>query len=262
MPGAPGQSYRRQMAEEIRRRVTALRLATYLAIALTIAGITSSRAPLQTVSADAASSPTGRSVPANSVGSRQVIDGSLLLGDIKAGQVLGTTQAARQFLKIKSAEETYVNKLYAADTYLKLDDAATSYIKLGSKIDASTLGGIPPSGFMLGDGSVRTGLASFTGDGQKDLLDLPGIGNVVATVNGDGHGVQLTNTSGIELVVSVDGKSSIVEAGGTAGILIGLSQPTVVQIIGPDRGLVSTLTVTVAQVGKGSLVSGQGMVGG
>lgn len=111
------------MAEEIRRRVAALRLAALLAVAVTLAGLTSRDAAPRPVS--------GSSVPADSVGSRQVVDGSLKGEDLRPGVALSPARAADRYLKISAAADTYLSKIQAAEEFLYKEEAATLYLKMG-----------------------------------------------------------------------------------------------------------------------------------
>ncbi len=398
------------MAEEIRRRVAALRLAALLAVAITMAGLTTRDAP-RPVSA--------RGVPADSVGTRQIVDGSIKGQDLKQGVALSPARAADLYLKMSAAADTYLSKIEAADeylhkieaaslylkleeaasylkledaaqtyfkldaaaalldeaeasalfikhddaaaTYLKLEDAAASYLKLeeaagflskveaadlyikhddaaatflkledaaetylklgeaenflhkvdaaqiyldkataastyldkataadlylhkddaadlylhkdeaaatylklDAQIDAHKLGGIPATGFVQGVGSVESGLALLGFDGSKPLLDLPGLVSATAVAQGkDNNVVQLVNTSGEQLLVSHDGSSQVLGPEGTTGILIGLNQPTLVQLVSLGKGGMSTLTLSATQLGLEQLVfTGQALVG-
>lgn len=237
------------MAEEVRRRVAALRLAALLAVAITVGGLTT-RQPI--ASAPGAERVSG--LTANSVGSRQVIDHSLQSKDIKVGELLTPEQAAAVFVKFGQAEKIYLHKT----------DAASMYIKIDTPIDAWKLEGIPASGFVQGQGSVHTGLVQLAQSATGKLLDIPGlVGVVVAagTPNG-GRGAQLTNTSGETLTFSAGGKTAVVDNGGTTSILIGLDQPTLVQIIAPTTGRVSTLTLNAASVTGGQILfTGQALLG-
>lgn len=252
------------MAEEIRRRVAALRLAALLAVAVTLAGLTSRDAPRLV---------SGEGVPADSVGTRQVINKSLKAKDLKPGVALSPSRAVDMFLKISTATETYLSKLQAAEEYLhkieaaeqylKLEDAAKTYIKLGSQIDAHKLGGIVPDGFVQGAGHVESGLAVLGLEGQAELLELPGLAGAVAVAQGkEGGLVELTNTSGAPLLLSYGGKSMVVEQGGTHEILIGLNQPTLVQLVATKGDDLATLTLAATELGQGELVfTGQALVG-
>lgn len=347
------------MAEEIRRRVAALRLAALLAVALTIAGLTT-RDPVQPVA--------GESIPKDSVGTRQVIDNSLTAEDFRAGELLTPGQAGNKFLKIDAAQETYLNKIdaadiyldkiaaadiylhkvsaadtyldkleaatiylnkvqaantylqkvdaantyldkflaadlylskveaasqyllkveadnflhkqQAADTYLSKIDAASqyllkidaqdflhksyadaTYLKLDAQIDAHKLGGLTADQFVMGDGSVRTGLVLMDEPGAQPLMELPGIGRLFAVDNDGKVSVTLENLSGGPVLMSY-GDTETVGDKGTAGILIGLNQPTLVQLVSLETGLVSTVTLTVAELGENLLMSGQALVG-
>lgn len=236
------------MAEEVRRRIAALRLAALLAVALTVAGITT-RQPVTRLD----TSPVA-GLPANSVGSRQVVDHSLQIGDIKLGEVLTPKRAAAIYVKYDLAEKTYLHK----------DEAAATYIKIDTPIDAYKLGGIPASGFVMGDGSVHTGLVQLAPQAVDTLLDVPGFVSVMAS-SGDakqGSTVSLTNTSGEVLSFSWGSQSTVVQDGGTVGILIGLNQPTLVQVVAPTSGRVSSVTLNATSVdGTSVLFSAQALLG-
>lgn len=198
---------------------------------------------------------------------------------LAADLYLSKVEAASQYL-LKVEADNFLHKQQAADTYLSKIDAASdyllkidaqdflhksyadaTYLKLDAQIDAHKLGGLTADQFVMGDGSVLTGLVLMDKPEAQPLMELPGIGRLLAVDNGEDVSATLENLSGGSLLVSYDGKGETVSDKGTAGILIGLNQPTLVQVVSVESGLVSTVTLTVAEFGDHHLLSGQALVG-
>lgn len=291
MPGAESRTYRRGMAEEIRRRLAGLRLAAALAVALTIAGFTT-RDTLTTVNPTATST-----LPANSVGSSQIIDGAVRLADIFPGTVLTPSQASSLYLKIADAADQYVKmspfltiKQQVADLYTWRTQTVMPYFKglftfkhdindwKSQTVDPTlaglntwksevtqeitdikgiivkhqaTLDGLDTR-FVQGHGSVLTGIIGP----DQPLLDL-GTATIDANSAQEGQ-VTLTNKSGGDLLLSFGGKSVTLPDGQSQGILIGLNQPSIVQVNGDGKSLT---TITLNRMGDGSVFTAQAIVG-
>jgi hypothetical protein len=105
------------MAEHVKRRVNAARVAVAFAAAGVIAG--------------GAATASGRPdpVPPNSVGSQEVRNGTLLWKDLKDGEVYSKDQVAEKFLKIDAAASKFLKIDDANEKFLKIDDASNTYIK-------------------------------------------------------------------------------------------------------------------------------------
>src|SRR5204863_232295 len=153
---------RARMAEQVKRRVNAARIAVAFAAAGVIAG------------AAATASGAGSELPANSVGTQQVRNDSLPWNDLKTGEVYSKDQSAQKFLKIDDAN----------DKFLTIKDAQSQYIKQGTAI--------------LGDGSVRTGAVAVQTDGVfQKLLSADRFFDVsIADTAGDVPTVKIGRASG------------------------------------------------------------------
>ena len=297
------------MAEEIRRRIVALRVAAALAIAMTLAGFAAKDIGQQPAPAD------GHTLQL----SAQEIDRYLKISEAaatyykleQAGDILYKTQAAENYLKLSDAalqyyklqdavdllhkveaEATYLKldeaaksyfkldaaagllyKIEADTTYLKLDDAARTYLKLSdasdllSKVEAdATYLKITDArdAFVEGDGSVLTGVVALTSE-PTTLLVLPEIGTVL--VRSEVISEQLTqvvtldNKSGDEVLVTISGESLTVPPGEAREFQIDLNEPSTMALLLPAVQQVATVTVTVHEMGKRSVGTGQAIVG-
>jgi hypothetical protein len=182
------------MAESVKRRVAAARLAVAFVAAGTIAGASAW--------AQASPPPTAKSSILVSsyklkLDSANIKNGSLLFQDFKAGEVVSEDS----FLKFKSqmssfkydiknqissikgelgGVETQIGDIKAAQgSFIKSSDADARYLKL----DASV---------VSGDGSVHTATGQQKGSEQLLLLDLPGAVKVMGL---QGNKIQITNNS-------------------------------------------------------------------
>jgi hypothetical protein len=189
------------MAESVKRRVAAARLAVAFVAAGTIAGATAwaSASPPPT----AHSSASDIFAKIGDIKSENIADGSLLYKDFKKGEVPSFKQFVKldeTFFKYKKAVNSFK---YDADKklgdvngdistikgelggYIKLSDADARYIKMNDAI--------------MGDGSVFTATGeSLVGKPAVRILDVPNL----FTVDAAGPVVTITNTSGGTLEVS------------------------------------------------------------
>jgi hypothetical protein len=184
------------MAETVKRRVAAARLAVAFVAAGAIAGATAW--------AEAGPPPpTAQSSAADifakiKIDSSNVENGSLLYQDFKKAQVPSFKmwdKLDQSFFKFKKAKNHDISVIKGElgsvngdistikgelGGYMKLSDADARYIKQGDAI--------------LGDGSVFTG-DGFVANQLVGLLDVPGLINV----QGIGSKIRITNTSGGDL---------------------------------------------------------------
>jgi hypothetical protein len=242
------------MAESVKRRVAAARLAVAFVAAGTIAGATAW--------ASAGPPPPGAESSAVDVFSKHKIDsgdiknGSLLFQDFKAGEVLsndvfvkykkaiadykldvkGDSAAIKGELgDIKTSVDGIKGELSSIkgelSSYVKLSDADSRYLKLSDSV-------------VRGDGSVFTASAVFSGGDPMPLLGVPGLIDVSAV---DNAVVKITNTSGSPLTHSDFGPNT------PAGVLPAGQSLTLVledhilplQLIGPGATpQVATLNMT------------------
>ena len=184
------------MAESVKRRVAAARLAVAFVAAGTIAG----------ASAWAQASPpppTAQSSALNAylkLKSSNIVDGSLLFEDMQKHQVpswkefkkfqasgehfkkavLGRyyTKAQLDSFFVKGESSDYVKHAEFDGVYFKYDQADALYIKQGAAVN--------------GDGSVHTATASVGAALTVKLLDVPNL----FTVDAKGPEITITNTSG------------------------------------------------------------------
>lgn len=173
---------------------------------------------------------------------------------------LNKIDAARDYL-LKIDADAFLHKADAAETYLSKVEAGLTFLKIDAQVDAHKLGGLSADQFVQGDGSVLTGLVLMDKPESQVLMELPGIGTLLTVDHGESVSARLENTSGGPVLVMTGGKSETVDDKGSTGILIGLSQPTLVQLVSPERGIVSTVTLTRASFGGTPLISGQALVG-
>jgi hypothetical protein len=204
------------MAESVKRRVAAARLAVAFVAAGTIAG----------ASAWAQASPPAPAAQESALNaylklkldSSNIKNGSLLFQDFKAGQVL----SADAFFKYKKTETSFkkavngdlstikgelgdVNGDISAikgelPAYIKMSDADARYIKMNDAI--------------MGDGSVFTATQAIPqGSNGVTLLDLPGLVKVEATTTD----MKISNTGGGTLTHSSCG--TVGKGGFGAGVM-------------------------------------------
>jgi hypothetical protein len=190
------------MAESVKRRVAAARLAVAFVAAGTIAGATAwaQASPPPTT---AQSSAVDAFYKPNSIKTQNVINGSLLFQDFKAGEVV----SGDAFFKYKKAVNAFK---YDAKVDIANVNGDLNTIK-------GELGGFVKTGdAIMGDGSVFTASQAIPqGSNGVTLLDLPGLVKVVATDTE----MNITNTGGGTLTHSSCGDP----AGG--GFAAGVMQP-------------------------------------
>jgi hypothetical protein len=192
------------MAESVKRRVAAARLAVAFVAAGTIAGATAW--------AQAGPPPTAQSsasdifakigdIKGEFVDSSNIDDGSLLYRDFKKGQVPSFKMFAKvddAFFKYKKAVNNFkydikgelgdVNGDISAikgelPAYIKMSDADARYIKMNDAI--------------MGDGSVFTASKAFSANSLIGLLNVANLVSVDALAGGGG--VLITNIGGNDL---------------------------------------------------------------
>ncbi len=117
-----------KMAEQVKRRVNAARIAVAFAAAGVIAG----------AAATATGAPARGELPNNSIGTQEVKNDSLLWKDFKEGEVYSKDQVAGTFLKVDEAAKKFLKVEDANVKFLKVDDAANTYWKT-SLADATFL---------------------------------------------------------------------------------------------------------------------------
>jgi hypothetical protein len=245
------------VAERAKRRFTAAKLSVSVAVAAALAGLIGrDKSPesiaYQLVGAQPHMAP-------GSITSADVKDGSLLYKDMKRGQIYSLKMTDnlfakmktvnRTFLKINQANDVFLQKADAANTYLKLDDAHRTYLKIE---DANNR-------FVMGDGSVFTGFGTSSQGILIGLLKLPGL----ADVNGDGRTIQITNTSGSPLEISMPGSAQTIEPGGMFEVAVGGQggSSITIQMLVPAVQKVATLTVSSIVTGGGTDLAAQALVG-
>jgi hypothetical protein len=180
------------MAENVKRRVAAARLAVAFVAAGTIAGATAWAQ---------ASPPVAKSSAYDAflkIKSQNIVDGSLLYQDFKQNQVPSQSQFAKFHAKFDSfqkavfkkyltkteAENTYIKG--ESNTYMKMNDADARYLKLSEPV-------------VRGTGSVFTASGeSLAAKPPVRLLDVPN----AFTVDAQGPTITITNTSGSPFEVS------------------------------------------------------------
>jgi hypothetical protein len=195
------------MAESVKRRVAAARLAVAFVAAGTIAGATAW--------AQAGPPPTAQSsasdifakigdIKGEFVDSANVENGSLLFKDFKTGQIPSFSQFAKldqSFFKYKKAVNNFKYDIKGElgdvngdistikgelPAYIKMSDADARYIKMNDAI--------------MGDGSVFTATKAFSANSLIGLLNVPDLVSVNALAGGGG--VQITNIGGNDLTHS------------------------------------------------------------
>ena len=217
-----------RMAEQVKRRVTAARIAVAFAAAGVIAG----------AAATATGAPARDEIPNNAIGTQEIKNDSLLWKDFKDGEVYSKDQVAGTFLKIDDA----------AKKFLKIDDANVKFLKIdGTAANSAKLGGLSAGDFVQGDGSVFTGTAALVQGQVEQLVSLDKM-----------FAVEIDNESGtpdLKLHRSPDGPPSISFAFDGGGGTLDAGTPTatipfdgsadteVVQILIGDA--VGTLTISV-----------------
>jgi hypothetical protein len=254
------------MAESVKRRVAAARLAVAFVAAGTIAGATAW--------AQAGPPPTAQSsasdifakigdIKGEFVDSANVENGSLLYKDFKTGQIPSLGQFAKldqTFIKYKKATNNFKydvkNELGDVNgdisnikgelgSYIKLSDADSRYIKMNDAI--------------MGDGSVFTATQALgKGSPLIPLVDVPSLVKVEATDTA----FKMTNLSGGTLThtaCGVGGAGGTLAPGGTLTCQTG-GQAETVQFVNGD-GHVVTLNFSNVALPNGSQATVQILVG-
>jgi hypothetical protein len=228
------------MAERVKRRVQAARLAVAFVAAGTIAGA---------AWAQAGAPPTAGSSASDyllKIDSRNVINGSLLLEDFHKREVPSFTQ----FAKLKRSEARFNKATRAsidsikgelggirselgavkgeiASDYVKLSDADTRYLKVSDDV-------------VRGDGSVFTAsqLVDLQAQSFVPLLDVPGMVSVEAM----GAAIRIRNMSGGELGHSACGNTAgTLPANGTVQCFAGGSTESI-QFFSWGREIAATVS--------------------
>jgi len=250
------------MAERVKRRVAAARLAVAFVAAGTIGGAAWAQGgppPAPT----AQSSAGDAYLKIDGITSRNIVDGSLLYKDFKKRQV----PSYQQYLKLKATgkhfKKVVLNRYYPKveidrlfikgesndyvkrseiSSYIKHSEADARYHKLSQSL-------------VRGDGSVHTATATV-GDQEVRLLAVPGMFTVDAT----GPQIKITNTSGAPLQHSTcpsagsqnpavldPGQSMICDGGNGAA--------QTMQLVGAGAGggpHVATINLSAIPMGPGS----------
>jgi hypothetical protein len=241
------------MAEQVRQRFVAAKLGVLLAIAGLVGGLTAKARTVFGLDRSSATPPRHEFVQKvkATIGSRQIIDGSLQVRDFKVGQVYSQSQVNHKFLKIDAA----------SFKFLKIDGSAQNALKLG---------GLAPGDFLQGDGSVRTGVAAFgLGSPMAPVVTAAGFAEVLGVPGAAGGppGLQLHNLSGAPLDVFVTGggiQQPTVPAG--AGLLlpaVQVGQPMTIQVVSQAiGGSIATFTMSeIGGAGGQTRIAGQVLVG-
>lgn len=189
------------MAENIKRRVAAARLAVAFAAAGAIAGGAWAQASSQPPTAQTSAS--DYLLKAGAVNSTSILNGSLLFKDFKKGQIPSLTQFNKlskdqqQFKKATNANIASIKgeldshkaqidgiKGELISSYVKLADADARYIKLSDDV-------------VRGDGSVFTASQLMDPNAQvfTHFVSVPGLLQVDVL----GQEIRITNTSGSDL---------------------------------------------------------------
>lgn len=239
------------MAESVKRRVAAARLAVAFVAAGTIAGATWAQAGPPPPTAESSAVDV---FSKHKIDSRDIKNGSLLLRDFKRGEVLSNDV----FVKYKKAINDYKLDLKVEtaaikgelgalklgvdsikgelSSYLKSGDADARYLKLSDDV-------------MRGDGSVLTGTGLFgASPGNVSLIDVPGLVSVVAV---DNNVVRITNNSGGPLTHTSCGLGSgVLQPGANFNCLTGDTAETV-QLIGSGANpVIATLNLSMVLAGN------------
>jgi hypothetical protein len=184
--------------------------------------------------------------------------------------------ADARFLKLDTADARYI-KLGALDGYVKLDalngylklDALNGYLKTadaeaqfvkGEALADYIKGEDADARYVEGDGSVRTASQLATAEHQTLVV----LGKTMAMDDwddGQGRGVNVQIKNLSEGTISYASTSAdaqggpahgmIDQGGSSPAILIGLLQPTTLQVVDRGDGSVHTLTITAFDKGDG-----------
>jgi hypothetical protein len=200
------------MAERVKRRVAAARLAVAFVAAGTIAGAAWAQAGPPAPTAHSSASDIFAKlgdIKGEFVDSANIENGSLLYKDFQKGQIPSFKMFDKlndSFFKYKKAINEYKPQLEAQiDTikgelgsYVKLTDADARYVKMGDAV--------------LGDGSVFNATKAIPkGSNGDTLADVPGF----VTVEMTDLAMKITNTSGGTLTHASCGPPGAETPGGT-----------------------------------------------
>jgi hypothetical protein len=199
------------MAESVKRRVAAARLAVAFVAAGTIAGATA-WAQAGPPPPTAQSSAFDAFLKIDNIKGENIVDGSLLYKDFKKHEVPSYKMFQKAELSRKHFQKVELNRVYSKveidklfikgeslGAYIKHVDADARYIKLSDSV-------------IRGDGSVFTETVPVPVDSEQRMLSLSGLVDVDA-VNGPSPHMRVTNTSGGSLTHTSCGGQTPVPAG-------------------------------------------------
>jgi hypothetical protein len=184
------------MAERVKRRVAAARLAVAFVAAGAIAGAAASgqqNGPKPVLYKEVAA--VDYFLKLDSIKSKHIVDGSLLFKDIKKGQVPSQHQFQKAQLRHKHFEKVVFHKYLSQDEASKLyikGESLNDYIK-HSEADARYIK--MTDDVVRGDGSVFTETTLLGATSQQRLFSIAGLLDVDA-VNGPSPHMLVTNNSG------------------------------------------------------------------
>jgi hypothetical protein len=271
------------MAESVKRRVAAARLAVAFVAAGTIAGASawasaSPPPPLAQTSATAKGEHIKKAI-LTVRHSDQVVNGSLLFEDFKKGEIVAFKEFQKVEIHLKK-QDSYLNKSLSSikgevgDIKSQIDGIKGEIS--GIKGEISSIKGESSSylkvtdDVMRGDGSVLTASAAV-GAQKVVLLDAPGMFTVDAT----GSTVTLRNTSGAPLshTSCKNGQGTLepagtLAAGGTLSCDVSGGTAQTLQVIGGGVGggphvaaTVNVSQIPAASVGADPTITVQILIG-
>jgi hypothetical protein len=195
--------------------------------------------------------------------SSQKINATFLKIKSADSSFLKTKSANADFLKIDDANTDFLKIDDANSEFLKINDANNQFLKVGSTAaNSSELGGLKPSSFVQGAGSVASNAVqvgpSNTVDNQVALISSPD-GLVTVTVFDDGGTITLavTNSGSTDLpaVQETNGETTArtLTAKETAPLPVGSGvAQTTIQIF-PAGASTDVITLTASIDGAGGL---------
>jgi hypothetical protein len=212
------------MAERVKRRVAAARLAVAFVAAGTIAGATA-WAQAGPPPPTAQSSAFDSFLKIDSIKGKNILDGSLLFKDFKKFEVPSYKQFHKNEIQQRHFKKAVFNRYYPkveinklfikgeSSDYIKRAEIS-SYIK-GSEADARYLK--HTDSVVRGDGSVFTESTLLADDSEQRMLSISGLVDVDGATTGPSPHMKVTNTSG--------GPLTHTSCGGTQGTPAGVIQP-------------------------------------
>ena len=249
------------MAESVKRRVAAARLAVAFVAAGTIAG-TGAWAQAAPPPPTAQSSAFDSFLKIDNIKGENIVDGSLLYKDFKKYEVPSYKMFQKAEFSRKHFQKVELNRVYPKveidklfikhqdfdGLYIKHAEADARYIKLSDSV-------------IRGDGSVFTATRVLPTVNKVTLLDVPG----KFTVDTTGPIVTITNTSNAPLVMTScphgAGGVSVGElAAGASADCDDSDRAFTLQLIGGD-GSVATLNYSAVQVPGGTQSTVQILIG-